>query len=155
MMDFFLTTAIGFWLLVVIVAVVIELASVGLVSIWFAAGAVVAGVSASLGAPVWLQVILFLVVSLGMLVGLKPFVQSYIRPKQVKTNYEDLVGKKVRVLERVDNITATGRVFVNGMEWMARMQNDEETLEKDQQGEVLRVEGVKLILRPLSEAAIG
>ena len=140
-------TPVIFWIALIIVALIAEIITVGLTCIWFAGGGVVAVIAAAAGAPLWLQIVLFFSVSFLLLFATRPFVIKYINPKKIKTNYEDAVGKKVRVTERVDNITETGTAILNGQEWTARMESDETSLEPDEMGEVVRIEGVKLILK--------
>ena len=127
-----------FWLVLMVVLLVIELITVGLTCIWFAGGALAAVIVSVAGGPIWLQAVVFLAVSLLMLYFTRPWAMKYIQPKKVRTNYEEALGKDVRVIERVDNLKGTGKAMYNGMEWTAR-------------SEVTGIEGVKLILRKKEE----
>lgn len=140
-----------FWIGLLIIFLVVEIVTVGLTSIWFAGGALVAGIVCMAGGPIWLQVVLFFGVSFVLLYFTRPWALRYVQPKNVKTNYEELEGKSVRILERVDNIEGTGKAVYNGMEWSARAEKEGETFEKEEQAQVVRVEGVKLILRKKEE----
>ena len=60
------------WLVALIVFIIIEFVTMGLTTIWFAGGALVASVAAAFQAPIWLQVTLFLVVSLLLLFFTRP-----------------------------------------------------------------------------------
>ncbi len=141
-------TLLIIWIAILIATLVTEAVSAGMTSIWFSCGAAVAIVVSLLNGPIWLQVIVFFAVSMICLLLFRPLANRYIMPKKTATNYEEAIGKKVKVVERVDNIGETGKVLYNGIEWTARMINDEVFLDKDECGYVMRVEGVKLILSP-------
>lgn len=96
-----------FWLVLMVVLLVIELITVGLTCIWFAGGALAAVIVSVAGGPIWLQAVVFLAVSLLMLYFTRPWAMKYIQPKKVRTNYEEALGKDVRVIERVDNLKGT------------------------------------------------
>lgn len=131
------------WLGLVILFLIAEGATVSLVSLWFAAGAVVAMFAALLGAGAWLQTGLFLVVSGALLLMLRPIVRRYLVPKITATNVDSLVGATGLVTEAIDNVTASGQVKLGAMEWTARST----TGENIPQGTLIRVdriEGVKV-----------
>ncbi len=134
------------WLIVMIALVVVEVATLGLVCIWFAIGALFAAVVAVFGGPWWLQLIVFVVVSAITLVFTKPIAKKYFTDKIQKTNSEDLIGKKVMITEEVDNVRATGVAVASGLEWTARSKEDSVTFEKGEFALVTAIEGVKLIL---------
>lgn len=140
-----------FWIGVLIVFLIVEIATVGLTTIWLAGGSIVSAVICGLHGPLWLQITAFFLVSFLLICFTRPWALKYIKPKNVKTNYEELEGKKVRVILRVDNIEETGNALYNGMEWTARADADEVTFEAGELAEVVRVEGVKLILRKTEE----
>ena len=120
-------TEVFAWLALLILLVLIELATMGLTTIWFAAGALVATIAAACGAPVLVQVILFLVVSVLMLV--------FTRPVAIVTG-------------RIDNLHSCGQVTLKGMEWSARSQETEGTIEEGTVVIVKKIDGVKLIVVP-------
>ena len=103
---------------------------------------------AAVGGPVWLQVILFLVVSFVLLFFTRPWAVKYLNPHKTRTNYEDAIGKTVRVTMKIDNIEETGTAVLNGQEWMARSNDDAVTIEADTTAEVVAISGVKLIVKP-------
>lgn len=119
-----------------------------LVSIWFAAGALVASIVAMLHGPLWLQITLFAVVSVGLLIAMLPFVKKVLNPGVVKTNVDALVEEKCYVTAAIDNITATGQVKLNGMEWTARSTNGQ-TIEAGTLVKVDKIEGVKVFVTPV------
>lgn len=137
------------WLGLVILFLIAEGATVSLVSLWFAAGAVVAMFAALLGAGAWLQTGLFLVVSGALLLMLRPIVRRYLVPKITPTNVDSLVGATGLVTESIDNVTASGQVKLGAMEWTARST----TGENIPQGALIRVdriEGVKVYVTPVN-----
>lgn len=137
------------WLGLVILFLIAEGATVSLVSLWFAAGAVVAVFAALLGAGIWLQTGLFLVVSGALLLMLRPIVRRYLVPKITATNVDSLVGSTGLVTETIDNMTASGQVKLGAMEWTARST----TGENIPQGALIRVdriEGVKVYVTPVN-----
>lgn len=137
------------WLGLMILFLIAEGATVSLVSLWFAAGAVVAMFAALLGAGAWLQTGLFLVVSGALLLMLRPIVRRYLVPKITPTNVDSLVGSTGLVTESIDNVTASGQVKLGAMEWTARST----TGENIPQGALIRVdriEGVKVYVTPVN-----
>lgn len=137
------------WLGLMILFLIAEGATVSLVSLWFAAGAVVAMFAALLGAGVWLQTGLFLAVSGALLLMLRPIVRRYLVPKITATNVDSLVGATGLVTESIDNVTASGQVKLGAMEWTARST----TGENIPQGTLIRVdriEGVKVYVTPVN-----
>ena len=134
------------WLVAVIVLLGVEAMAPGLVSIWFALGALAALVSALLGAPIWLQTLWFLLVSILSLVATRPLAKKYINARIVPTNADMLLGREGIVKERIDNIAGTGAVAVEGKVWTARMAEENSTAECGEIVSVLRIEGVKLIV---------
>lgn len=140
------------WLVAAIAFAVIEALTVGLTSIWFAVGALIALFAELLGAELWLQITLFLVVSAVTLYFTRPIVKKYVNSKVEPTNADMLIGKECRVTETVDNIAGTGAVYVDGKTWTARCE-EEEIIEKGELVIALRIEGVKLIVKKAAEAA--
>lgn len=129
-----------------------EAATVSLVSMWFMAGALVAFLAALFGAPIWLQVLLFLVVSVALLACLRPLIRKYVTPKLTRTNVESLIGKTAVVTENIDNITAQGSAKVGGVVWTARS-TDGDPIPAGAQVIVDRIEGVKVFVSPAEVAA--
>ena len=135
------------WLGIMIILLLAEAATVGLTTIWFAAGALAAMVLCALGVGAFGQWTVFFVVSLVLLYFTRPIALKWMTPHKLRTNYENAVDKTVRITERVDNIAET----LNGQEWTARMQQDDVTLEPGELATVAAVEGVKLILIPFDK----
>ena len=93
----------------------------------------------------------FLVVSFTMLVFTRPFVVKYINSHHEKTNYEGIIGKVVRITEKVDNLQQTGTAVVNGLEWTTRAERDDVILDPGDLAKVVNISGVKLIVKKYEE----
>ncbi len=136
------------WLALVILFVIVELISLGLTSIWFAAGALVAGIVAMVGGPFWLQVILFMVVSAVLLACTRGFAKRHLDNKIEKTNAEGLVGKSSVVIETIDNASSTGKIRIGDIEWTARAVNETQVIPKDSKVIIREIKGVKCMVEP-------
>ena len=134
------------WLVVFILLILIELATMGLTTIWFAGGAVAGFVASMLGANVVIQAAAFFAVSILLLFFTRPFAVRYINSNKTKTNVEGLIGQEALVLEEINNIRETGCARLEGKEWTARSMNDT-VIPKDTVVTVERIEGVKLIVK--------
>ena len=137
-----------FWLALLIIFIVAECLTVGLISIWFAGGALIAMFVASAGASTVWQIVAFFVVSAILLIITRPIAVKYINNKKEKTNYQSVIGTVVKVIEKIDNLNQTGVAFADGKEWTARAVEDSVILEKDTFAKVVEIEGVKLIVEP-------
>lgn len=137
-----------FWLVLLILAIVAELMTLGLTTIWFAGGALVAIFAALLHAPVWLQVLLFFVVSLLLLFFTRPIAVKYFNKDRVKTNAESIVGRQAIVTGEIDNLQGIGQVTVGGQEWTARSCDDKMRIAVGSVVNVVAINGVKLIVKP-------
>ena len=126
---------------------VIEICTMGLTTIWFAAGALVATVAAALGAPLFLQIALFLIVSVLVLVFTRPIAVKYFNQDREKTNVESVIGKKGIVTGAIDNLQACGQVTLNGLEWTARAAVDDQKIPEGSVVIVREIQGVKLIVK--------
>lgn len=143
-----------FWLMAFIILVVTEFLTMGLTTIWFAIGALGAFFASLFGATFWIQIILFLVISLVVLVVYRPLAVKYVNSRRTRTNVDDLIDKKAKVTEKIDNINQTGRVVLNGMDWSARTLFGG-TIDVDTIVRVIDVQGVKLIVEPIISEKAG
>lgn len=139
------------WFGLMIVFLVIELITVGLTSIWLSAGSLAALFVSLSGVGILWQVLAFAAVSLIFLAFTRPFAMKYINARHEKTNSDGLVGKVVKITERVDNLSQTGTALANGLEWSARSEDDGVCLEKGSFAKVTGISGVKLILKKYEE----
>lgn len=138
------------WLAALVLFLLIEAGTVAVVSLWFATGSLVALIACLLGAPVWLQAVLFLVVSVGLLLALRPITKKYLKPKLVKTNVDSVIGAEGIVTTAIDNLTAVGQVKLGAMEWSARS-TTQEAIPEGTRVIVDRVEGVKVYVSLVKE----
>ncbi len=141
---------ITIWAVAIVVFLVIEALTVGIASIWFALGSICALIAALLGAPEWLQVAWFVVISVVTLVFTRPVVKKFVHSKRQPTNADRVIGMKASVREDIDNLAAKGSVVVDGKEWSARSA-DGEKIASGKIVTVLAIEGVKLIVKTLEE----
>ena len=134
------------WLAATVVLLIVEGLAPGLVSIWFALGALAAMISAMLGAPLWLQIVWFFLISIVTLLLTRPLAKKYVNGRAVPTNADMVIGKDCVVTEAIDNVLGTGTVSVGGKTWTARMAAADGKAPKGVVLRVLRIEGVKLIV---------
>ena len=139
-----------FWLAAMVVFLLAEAMTVTLVSIWIAAGALVAIVVALLGGSLGLQVVLFLVTASALLISLRTMVRRFIHPKLIRTNVDSVVGSTGVVLTPINNVAALGQVKLGGMEWSARS-TDGTHIPAGTLVKVDRIEGVKVFVSPAKE----
>lgn len=135
-----------YWLIAMAVFLVIEIITMGLTTIWFAAGALVAVVAAFFHAPVIVQFILFVVVSFVMFFFTRPVAEKYLNSNRTKTNVNSIIGEEAKVTEEIDNFNQKGAVVVRGLEWTARSIDDKEIIPVGSKVKVKEVKGVKLIV---------
>lgn len=132
-----------FWLIAFVFFLVVEGITVGLVSLWFAGGALVAMIAAALHAPLWLQILIFIIVTAALLLLLRPLSKSAILTKKTPTNADRNIGREAIVTEDIDNLLAKGCVKLDSVIWTARS-TDGYPIPAGQVVIVDRIEGVKL-----------
>jgi membrane protein implicated in regulation of membrane protease activity len=137
-----------YWLLILAVLIFIEIITLGLTTIWFAVGALVAFIISLFFDNLILEIILFLMVSLSLLYFTRPLVLRYIHPKNGKMNYEGVIGKDAVVLITIDNISRTGKVNVEGQEWSARSYEGS-VIEEGSAVKIQGISGAKLVVSKL------
>ena len=137
-----------FWMVLLILCIGIEVLTLGLTTIWFAGGALVSILASLLHAQIFVQIILFFVVSLLMLFFTRPIAVKYFNRDRVKTNVESMVGRQAIVTGEIDNLKAAGQVTVSGQEWTARSSDDNVRIPAGSVVLVRAVNGVKLIVEP-------
>lgn len=135
-----------FWLVLLVALIVIELLTMGLTTIWFAAGALVAALAAVFGGPLWLQIILFAIVALILVIYTRPVAIKHFNKDRVKTNVESLIGRQAIVISEIDNLQGIGQVNVGGQEWSARSSKDDVAFPVGDVLTVVAISGVKLIV---------
>ncbi len=135
-----------FWLVALVLFIAIEIATMGLTTIWFAGGALLAVLAAALGLPLTVQIVLFFIISFVLLYFTRPMAVKYFNKDRVKTNAESLVGKQAIVIGEIDNLQGIGQVTVGGMEWSARGAADGIKLPVGSVVNIVAINGVKLIV---------
>ncbi len=143
--DFFGVSAQLFWLVAMIIFIVVEAVSVGLLTIWFAFGALVALIASYFQLSFMVQVAIFAITSLLLLFYTRPIIKKFITPRSVKTNAESLIGKKAVVIKEITE-HAYGQVKVGAQVWTAKA-TTQETINKDSEVIIDAIEGVKLIVK--------
>ncbi len=136
------------WLVVAVIFGVIEAATVQLMSIWFAVGAVAAMVAALLGANVWVQFGVFLAVAVVVLVFTRPLVKKVLKVGRVHTNADSVIGRIGAVTVDIAGPGEVGRVLVDGQDWSA-ISEDGSPIPKGERVLVKAIEGVKLVVEPM------
>lgn len=134
------------WLVLLVILITIEFATMALTTVWFAGGALAAAVAAILGGPVWLQITLFVLVSLVLLFFTRPVAVKYFNKARVKTNVEGLIGRQAIVISEIDNLEGVGQVTVGGQEWSARNVREGEKLPVGAVVYIREISGVKLMV---------
>lgn len=135
------------WFILLVVFLLAEASTVTIVSLWFAAGALVAMIASWLNAPLWLQALLFVAVSGALLAALRPFVKKLLKPKLAKTNIDAVIGTAGMVTGTINNALSQGQIKLGAMEWTARSTSGE-PIEAGTQVVVDRIEGVKVYVSP-------
>lgn len=141
----------SYWLIALAVFLVIEIITLGLTTIWFAGGALIAFLLSLVADNLILELAVFLVVSFVLLIFTRPIAQRFFNLQRIKTNYESLIGKAGKVIEKIDNFNNSGQVIVNGQEWTARALNSQEIIEPGKRIIIREVSGVKLIVEAEAE----
>jgi len=136
------------WFGLLVLFLWMEASTVTMISAWFALGSLGAMIVSFFGGQLWLQIVIFFVVSTVFLLSLRPLAKKYFTPRIVKTNVDSVVGAQGRVLDAIDNVAAKGRVKLGGMEWSARS-TDGENISADTLVKVDKVEGVKVFVTPV------
>lgn len=134
------------WLALFVVLLFIEISTFNLTTIWFAFGALAAFIFSLFDIHPVIQFTVFVIVSLVLLLFTKPLAEKYLKSKRSRTNCDMLIGAVGKVVTRIDNNAPSGAVYVDGKEWTARMAEDSETAEVDENVTIIAISGVKLIV---------
>lgn len=143
------TIQLLFWVVALVGFVILEAATIGLVSIWFMVGSLCALVVALLHGSFWTQIYTFLGASALSLILLRPLVRKYITPKIVPTNAGSLLGKTAIVTEEINNLEARGCVKISGVLWSARSESGE-IIPATSVVTIRKIEGTKMIVSPIT-----
>ena len=139
------------WLVAFVILIGIEAATMALTTIWFAGGAVFAFFAAVLGFSIQTQLVVFLIVSFILLLFTRPLAMRFVNRETVKTNVDGLIGRRAKVITKIDNNEPSGATVVDGQEWAARSMEDAVTIPVGTHVVIKEVRGVKMIVEPVSE----
>ncbi len=142
------------WLAVMAAAAFVESATMTLVSVWFAVGALCAAIAAAAGVTLTSQILLFLGVSIAAFAVVRPLAKKYVDPHIVPTNADRLPGTAAKVTEDINNTLGTGAAYADGKTWTARSQ-DGSIVPAGETVEIVRLEGIKLIVKAKVPATAG
>ncbi len=149
-----MTEQVVFWLVVLALCAIVELITMGLTSVWFAGGALIAALIAFICPYFWVQIVAFIIVSVVLLVFTKPIAVKYFNKGRIKTNADSLIGQRAIVVSEIDNLKGIGAVTVSGLDWSARTEEDGLVIPEKAVVVIKRIEGVKLIVE-LDESLKG
>lgn len=136
-----------FWLISMVALFIVEAATVNLVTLWFAFGALGALITSLLGGQLWLQIVVFIAVTIITLIPTRKIAKKYFsKSHHQPTNTDMVIGQSCIVTEDIDNLLATGAVRCLGKEWTARSKNGEK-IAAGETVTAVAIEGVKLIVR--------
>ncbi|MBP3237921.1 MAG: NfeD family protein [Lachnospiraceae bacterium] len=144
-----------FWIILMVILLVIEAATYGLATIWFAAGAFASAIfSIFVKDMVWLEWVIFAVVSAITLLLLRPYAVGKLKEmnRRNKTGIDTYIGQTAKVLETINNLEGVGRADYKGQSWAARSKDDSKIIEKDKLVRILEIKGVNLIVEEIKEA---
>ena len=136
---------VWFWLGLFLLAVIFEAATVDFVAIWFAVGSIPAFILAIVGAPVWLQIATFLIITIVLIAFTRPYMMKYFKTNQIKTNAQSVIGKTATVYEEILP-NEIGTVKLRGQVWSAM---SDSKIEVGTEVRILEIEGVKLIVEAI------
>lgn len=138
------------WTAAIILFGIVEAVTAGLVSIWFVVGALAALVAAFVGAPLWLQIVLFLLVSAAALALTRPLLRKITSTKAEATNADRVLGEVAKVTETIDNENSAGAVYIDGKSWTARSVDDT-VIPAGSQVQIKSMQGVKLLVKQVEK----
>lgn len=134
------------WLIIFVVLVLFEIATLGLTTIWFAIGALAAFMASIFNANIYVQLTLFVIVSFLFLLTTRPIFKKILTDKKVKTNIDGLIGQLAVVTVPIDNLQCSGAARINGVEWTARSIAPDVKFNEGDLVKVKEINGVKLIV---------
>ena len=138
------------WLVLMLVFLIAEGATAAMISLWFVLGSLGALIVSLLGGEVWLQFVVFFLVSAISLGLLRPLTRKFVNPEITSTNVNALPGTKGLVSEAIDNVRGQGQVKLGGVAWTARS-SDDQPIPAGTLVQVDRIEGVKAFVSPVRE----
>ena len=125
-----------------------EILTVGFLLFWFGIACLLAMVVSFFTSNIIIQMVVFLVSSVILILSTKPFVKKFINKKTILTNANSLIGKKAIVIKEINNLQGTGQIKIGGEIWSAQNESDT-SISENQEVEIIKIEGVKLIVKQL------
>ena len=139
------------WLALFVIMLVVEAMGPALVSVWFSFGALIALIISFIpNIPWWIEVIVFIVISIATLFALRPVVRRYIKRNNYKTNVDSFVGKRGYVIEDI-TLLQPGAVKIGDVSWTAVPVNKDDKILENEIIEVVAVNGNKLTVKKVEE----
>ena len=138
------------WLGILVLTLILEAATAGLTTIWFAGGALVSLILSLFRLPIWLQIAAFFLISVALLLFVRPLLSDALALRVHKTNVDALPDSVGVVTEDIVPIQGKGQVKVKGLDWSAVSEHDDFVIPAGTPVVVVRVEGVRLVVRPRS-----
>lgn len=132
------------WLIMIVAFIVLEAVTYQMVSVWFIAGAIGGLIAKMSGAPLWLQMTIFIAVSIILLIAFRPFALKRLKT-DCKTNADAAIGRKIIITKEVNNMKGTGEAKLDGLIWSVRSEDDI-IIPEGETAEIKKIEGVKLIV---------
>lgn len=140
------------WLVIAGIFTIVEIATVGFFIIWFGVAAVLTALfSLFMPEAYMVQVVVWAITSILLVLFTKKFTDK-VKPETTATNVYSIIGKRAVVTTAINNENGTGQVKVDGDVWSARTENYEETIPVGEHVEILRIDGVKVIVKKLENA---
>lgn len=139
------------WLVLIVILLIIEIATMGLTTIWFAGGALAAFISTFFGAGAAVQRTVFLALSLVLLICTRPVAVKWLNQNRTKTNADSLIGKLAIVTGEINNLAQRGQVMLADISWTARAKDDSCVIAQGSKVRICAIEGVKLIVEEIKE----
>lgn len=141
-----------FWLIIMIIALVVEALTFNMTTIWFAAGSLIAMLLALFGLPVWQQIMAMAVLSVLLLLGFILLVKPRMNNSGIKgviaTNADRIIGQEGIVVVRIDPVAGSGQVKVSGQTWSA-VSSSGVLLDIGVRIRVKSIQGVKAVVEPV------
>ena len=136
------------WLIIAGLFFIGEIATVGFLIFWFGIGALIAMIISLFTTNIIIQTTVFVISSTILIFATKPFVKKFADVKKTNTNVYSIIGKKALVIRTIDPIHSVGQIKLNGEVWTAESENNE-VIEEGLEVEVLKIKGVKAIVKPV------
>ena len=134
------------WIAAIVVFLIVEALTPSLVSIWFATGSLTALAVAVFGGNIYLQLIVFLVVSALCVLFIRKYYKKTLTDKNLPDISERFIGTKIIVLEEVDNLREKGLAKISGVQWRLKSENGD-VISEGERVIVTALEGVKLVVK--------